>query len=328
MMHWLSDCLTADCLTARHIVRAGASACAALGLVAAAGLAAPAAAQPNAPDRPLRVAAFNIHHGSGNDVCTPPAPSTPPGPECALNLERIADVVRAIDPDVIGFQEVDRFWARSGNVDQAEALSRALRMHACYAANLDHQPDNHSAQPHQYGTLILSRRPILSCENTHLPKANPASEQRGLAHAVINVRGVRVHFYNTHLHTAVADRAVQVAAIDQLIADNAPAVLVGDFNARPTETTLAPIQARFQDAWVAAGIGDGFTFPAAPAATPNRRIDYIFASQNVTVQDIAVHITPDSSMAADHYPLAANVLVPGSEVGNGNGNGSGNGQRP
>lgn len=272
-------------------------------------------AQPEAGDRALRVASYNIHHGSGNDTCTPPAPSTPPGADCALRLDRIADIIRDMDVDVIGLQEVDRLWARSGGVDQAARLSRDLRLFPCYAANLDHQPDNHATQPHQYGTLILSKHPILACGNTLLPKANPASEQRGLAHALINVRGVPTHVYNTHLHTALADRAVQITAIDTLISGTTPAILLGDFNAQPTESTLAPLQARFQDVWTTVGTGPGFTYPAAPAATPNRRIDFIFATRDITVSDAAVVITPDTSMAADHYPLVTNVLVPGSAVG-------------
>ncbi len=272
-----------------------------------------AAAQ--AKDRPVRVASYNIHHGSGNDTCTPPTPSTPPSAECALNLERIGDVIRDLDVDVIGLQEVDRFWGRSGVVDQPAALARQLRMHVCYGANLDHQPDNHASQPHQYGTAILSRRPILSCENSLLPRANPNSEQRGLLHARINVRGVPLHFYNTHLHTQAADRAVQIPALDALVSDTAPAIIVGDFNAQPTEAPLAPLQARFQDLWPTIGSGNGFTFPASPTTPPNRRIDYIFLSRDITATGAAVAIDVTTTMAADHLPLVADALLPGSAVG-------------
>ena len=88
-------------------------------------------------------------------------------------------------------QEVDRFWARSANEDEPAALSAALGLeHYCYAANLDHPPDTHSNVPHQYGTVILSRFPILECSTTPLRRTG-TNEQRGLTLAVINVRGVR-----------------------------------------------------------------------------------------------------------------------------------------
>jgi endonuclease/exonuclease/phosphatase family metal-dependent hydrolase len=261
--------------------------------------------------RPLRAAAYNIHHGAGNDTCTPPPVTTPPAAECALNLERIADIVRDLDLDVIAFQEVDRFWARSGYVDQAARLGELMRMNVCYCGNLDHQADNHADRPHQYGTAILTKRPLLACWNTLLPRAATNTEQRGLLHAVVKAHnGARVHVYNTHLHTTVAERTVQVPAVDALIGETTPSILLGDLNAQPTEVTLAPLQARFQDAWLAAGMGDGFTYPAAPDAPPNRRIDYAFVTSDLTVTDVTVGITPDTSMAADHYPLVIRVRVP------------------
>lgn len=261
--------------------------------------------------RPLRVASYNIHHGSGNDTCTPPPVTTPPAAECALNLERVADIVRGLDLDVVAFQEVDRFWARSGYVDQAARLGELLRMNVCYGGNLDHQADNHADRPHQYGTLILTKRPLLSCANTLLPRAATNTEQRGLLHAVVRAHnGARVHVYNTHLHTTVAERTVQVPAVDALIGQTSPSILLGDLNAQPTEATLAPLQARFQDAWLAAGTGDGFTYPAAPEAAPNRRIDYGFITSDLVATEASVEITPDTSMAADHYPLLIRVRVP------------------
>jgi endonuclease/exonuclease/phosphatase family metal-dependent hydrolase len=266
---------------------------------------------PGGHGRPLRMAAYNIHHGAGNDTCTPPPVTTPPAAECALNLERVADIVRGLDLDVIAFQEVDRFWARSGYVDQAARLGELLRMNVCYGGNLDHQADNHADRPHQYGTAILTKRPLLACWNTLLPRAATNTEQRGLLHAVVKAHnGTPVHVYNTHLHTTVAERTVQVPAVDALIAQTSPSVLLGDLNAQPTETTLAPLQARFQDAWIAAGMGDGFTYPAVPDAAPNRRIDYAFVTSDLVVTEAAVEITPDTAMAADHYPLVIHVRVP------------------
>ena len=96
-------------------------------------------------------------------------------------------------------------------------LSAALGLeHYCYAANLDHQPDTHSNVPHQYGTVILSRFPILECSNTLLRRTG-TNEQRGLTLALINVRGVPLQFYNTHLHTTAADRLMQTADIAAVI---------------------------------------------------------------------------------------------------------------
>ena len=275
---------------------------------------------PQAGPRPLRVMIYNIHHGTGNSPCTPPAPSVPPAPDCGLNLDAIADVIRSQDPDVVGLQEVDRFWARSGTVDQPEYLSRALRMFSCYGANLDHQPDNHSGVHHQYGTLILSRFPILECGNTFLPRATANSEQRGLLATVINVRGVPLRFYDTHLHTQLADRVVQVQAIVKLIGTpTQPTVLVGDLNARPTESSLPPLYGVLRDSWTLSGAGFGYSYPASPARAPDRRIDYVFVSADVAVPAITVALGPATELASDHYPVVADLALPGLAVGVGQG---------
>ncbi|HEY8551190.1 MAG TPA: endonuclease/exonuclease/phosphatase family protein [Vicinamibacterales bacterium] len=280
------------------------------------------AAQPNAPDRELRVMTYNIKHGQTNAPCTPPPPQVPPLPDCNLDLQASIDVIRAHAPDIVGIQEVDRFWARSGSVDEPALIAAGLGMpHYCYAPNLDHGPDNHANVPHQYGTVIVSRFPILECRNQLLPRAGN-TEQRGLTLARINVRGVPLQFYNTHLHTAAADRLLQTAAIAETI-DNAPAgskVLMGDFNAGPTTAEMVPIFARFVDAWTAAGVPtpenpEGLTSPSLLEGPPRNRIDYVLVSPQVTVSQVYVPIDAQTRLAADHYPVVADIALPGSEVG-------------
>ena len=295
-----------------------------------------AASQPNAPDRPLRVMSYNIKHAQTNATCvTPrPEPGNPPNTDCNLDINATIDVIRTYDPDVIGLQEIDRFWARSDYLDEPAVLGDALGYpHRCYAPNLDHQPDNHSPVPHQYGTLILSRYPILECTNRLLPRV-ATEEQRGLTLAVINVRGVPLWFYNTHLHTTQAARLLQTADIATVLdaAPDAPIVLMGDFNARsldPVVPEMVPIHARLVDTWAVAGVPDainpnGFTSPADVDRDPTSRIDYVFVSSDVTATATFVPITPQAQdpditsgtrYAADHYPVVADIALPGSAVG-------------
>ena len=299
------------------------SSLAGVGLLALVGLGPLVAAhgqEPQAEPRELRVMTYNIKHGQTNLECEQ-APR--PSPDCGLDLQASIDVMGAHGADIIGVQEVDRFWARSAFLDEPAEIAAGLGMaHHCYAANLDHAPDSHSDVPHQYGTAIVSRFPILDCRNTLLPRtAN--NEQRGLTLALINVRGVPLQFYNTHLHhTAAPDRGLQTEFIGNFM-DDAPAgpkVLMGDFNAIPTAPEMAPIQARFLDAWQEAGLPtpdnpEGFTSSADIEGDPTRRIDYIFVSDQVTVASAYVPIDVHTRLAADHYPVVADIALPGSEVG-------------
>lgn len=261
------------------------------------------AAEPEAPDRELTVLTYNIHHGAGADG--------------RLDLARIAEVIQLSGAEVVGLQEVDRHWsARSDFVDQATWLARELNMHVVYAANLDRDPFEPGQPRRQYGTAILSRYPILESSNTLLPR--PAGgEQRGLLEALINVNGVPVRVYNTHLqHNSAVERTAQVEAIlEQIGAVDEPTVLLGDLNARPDWPEIQPLYEVLEDAWLLAGEGAGYTYPAS---APDRRIDYIFVSPDVTVDDASLIVTELTTLASDHLPLVAQLALPGSAVGIGN----------
>jgi endonuclease/exonuclease/phosphatase family metal-dependent hydrolase len=300
----------------------------ALTLLAAGLTVAPAAQTPQAKPRELRVMTYNIKHGQTNASCVQPPriPGQPPFPDCQLDLEASIAVIRAQAPDIVGMQEIDRFWARSAYLDEPAVIAAGLGMeHYCYAPNLDHAPDSHSLVPHQYGTLIVSRFPILECTNTLLRRVG-TTEQRGLLKALVNVRGVPLQFYNTHLHTVKADRLLQTADIAQVVdaAAAGPKVMVGDFNARSTfDTTVSemePIYARFLDAWREAPLPDavnpvGFTSPARLVGNPTSRIDYVFVSPDVDIVGAWVPIDAQTRHAADHYPVVADIALPGSAVG-------------
>jgi endonuclease/exonuclease/phosphatase family metal-dependent hydrolase len=258
------------------------------------------AAQPQAPDRPLRVMTFNIHHGAGADN--------------VVDLARIAQVIRDSDLDVVGLQEVDRhFGARTDFVDQAGWLARELNMHLVYGANLNLDPLSPEQPRRQYGTAILSNAPILDWDNTYLPRFGD-HEQRGLLRARINVRGVPLLFYNTHLqHNDAAERVAQAQAIRQLIGTPQDSViLLGDLNATPDAPEIRTLVEDLVDSWEEAGVGVGYTIPSE---NPNRRIDYILQSSDVVARTVAVVTSPLAVSASDHLPVVADVALPGHKVG-------------
>lgn len=294
--------------------------------------------EPGAPERRLRVMTYNIKHGQSNAPCTQPPliAGQPPSPDCNLDLDRTIAVLRVHTPDIVGLQEVDRFWARSAYADEPEVIAAGLQtQHTCFAPNLDHAADSHSTQPHQYGTAIVSRFPIISCSNTLLTTFS-GWEQRGVLGAIINVRGVATRFYSTHLQasrtvggvsdlSAIAHRAkaesgapqriLQVQDILKLLSDvTDPIVLMGDFNAGSTATEMKPLYPRLLDIWSEAGSGSGNTSPARLTGNPTSRIDYIFVSPDVAIWSVNVPIDSQTRLASDHYPVVAELALPRSNA--------------
>lgn len=272
----------------------------------------------------LRVMTYNIHHGAGNDDCVDPETEEGqiPESECALDLGRIATVIEGQTPAVVGLQEVDRFWARSGGADQPQELADMLGMDVCYGANLDHAPDDHADEQHEYGVAILSVYPIESCENTFLPTTE-GWEQRGLLDARIDLPGLgEVAILNTHFQSnasgeadeAANQRTQQADAVAEYVADiDLPVILMGDFNAEPVDDELASLadeESGLTDAWSVVYDGsEGLTRPSHPEEDPVERIDLIFLTDEFTATFTEVVIDQVTRMASDHYPVISDLDV-------------------
>ncbi|TFV63473.1 UNVERIFIED_ORG: endonuclease [Bacillus sp. AZ43] len=256
---------------------------------------------PDQPPVPVRLVTFNTHHGVGADD--------------RHDLPRLAKVLASVDADVICLQEVDRhFGDRSEDVDQALLLSRALDMQLAWGPAID-DPRPGDAPRRQYGNALLSRLPILVSDVHRLPGGG---EPRIALRTMLELDGSTLWVTATHLTTRSAEeRSAQVAALAALHTEEmAAGVLVGDFNARPDAPELAPLHARFTDAWeLAADRGDqaGWRFwqrdegHTHPARSPHRRIDQAWVSPGVAVASARVL---DAEGASDHLPLVVDLLVP------------------
>ena len=233
----------------------------------------------------LRVMTYNIHHAEGLDG--------------KVDLERIANVIRQSNADIVALQEVDKNTRRTGGIDMPADLARRPGMNIVFGANLDNY------QGGQYGTAILSRFPIESHEN-HLLKQTREGEQRGVLQAVLAVNQGQLLFICTHLdHTGdPAERLFSETQFTGLFARHAglPALLCGDFNDTPASELHKRRSKKWTDAWSIAGKSNGFTMGSA---NPTRRIDYIWLSskKNFRVRWVDV----PRSEASDHLPLVAEI---------------------
>ncbi|WAL64569.1 endonuclease/exonuclease/phosphatase family protein [Amycolatopsis cynarae] len=262
-------------------------------LALAAALAAPVPAE--AHEVPLTVATYNIHAGAGEDD--------------VFDLDRTAEAIRSLHADVVGLQEVDVRWgARSDYTDEARELASRLGMRVFFAPIYDLDPATAGAPRRRFGVAVLSRYPVLSAENheitrlsTQVPDPVPAPAP-GFAEVAVNVRGTVVHVYCTHLDYR-SDPSVRRAQVNDMLgilaADRGPKVLVGDFNAQPGAPELSALWGSVRDA---APQGE----PTYPAAAPDRRIDLITVSPEVTVEATRTVAT----LASDHRPVLARLHLP------------------
>jgi endonuclease/exonuclease/phosphatase family metal-dependent hydrolase len=191
-----------------------------------------------------------------------------------LQLARIAQDVRLWGADVVLLQEVDVNRALSGHVDMPSWLATDLGWHEAFGDNVTRPHDS------RYGTAILSRYPIRTESNTHLPNRH-GMQQRGLLHVVIAPHGREISLYDTHLqNTSASMRLVQARAIGPIVArDPLPAILGGDFNSGPSSPVISTVRGVMADTWPEVGVGAGFTHSAW---RPDVRIDYLFHRGDIT----------------------------------------------
>ncbi len=215
-------------------------------------------------------------------------------------LGQLSEVLKASQADVVLFQEIDRFAYRSRQVDMPAYFGSQLGFYHAFGPNVD-RPGRAD-----YGTAIVSRYPIVSVTNTHLPRPGN-TQQRGLLHAVIDVNGSEVSIYNTHLQNQNEPaRMLQVAAINRIVsADPRPQILGGDFNAQPESRPLQVLKSHWIDAWGTVGVGDGRTHPASNL---RGRIDFLmYANPGITpiVSDVL------SAKLSDHMAVRASFTIEG-----------------
>lgn len=224
----------------------------------------------------VRVLSFNTHRSYGG-------------------IATLAAEIEALDPDIVLLQEIDRFKASTGNIDQAAYFGEALGMDHVFGANV-------TSGNGEYGVAVLSRFKILGSQNYLLPNG-PGGEQRGLLGVGVEIGGQEVRVYNTHLQNKLPGlREAQARHVAGILAgEENPIILGGDMNATIRTPTLAPLTNLLVDAW---SVGSG------PEGTgPNgSRIDFLLASPTIEPQRAAVL----GSGISDHSRLYADFVVPAS----------------
>ena len=223
----------------------------------------------------MRLATFNILHGRSLD-------------DGQVDVERLADSVRALDADVVGLQEVDRDQPRSQGADltavAAEAMGAVEHQFVAalsgtpggtwMAATGDEQPGSAA-----YGVALLSRYPVRSWRVVRLPslptrvpkvfrgRRRPIlvdDEPRVAVAAGVDGPFGEVTVANTHLSFIPAWNALQLRRLVRSLAGTPePLVVMGDLNMDP------PKPARISGM---RPLASGLTFPQDH---PCRQLDHV-----------------------------------------------------
>lgn len=231
---------------------------------------------------PLVVASYNIHRGVGLDR--------------RRDLDRIAEVIGEISPDVIGLQEVVRLNGPARH-DQAAYLATALGMDLVMG-------ETRAFGDGTYGNAVLTRLPVLGSQRHDLSQG--AREPRGCLRVDLAVNGTAIHMFNCHLGLGLRERRKQLRLLAEFIGVSAqlagPRVLVGDFN----EWHPGPITRRLRREFVSRMRRVRRTHPSV---FPLFALDRIYWDAELEGEEFHVHRSRVARIASDHLPVVARLRV-------------------
>jgi endonuclease/exonuclease/phosphatase family metal-dependent hydrolase len=223
----------------------------------------------------VRIATFNILHGRSLE-------------DGQVDVDRLAQAVKALDVDVLGLQEVDRDQPRSMNADltavAAEAMDAVDSQFVAalsgtpggtwMAATGDEQPGSAS-----YGIGLISRYPVVSWRVVRLPALRAkvpmwfkgrklpiivSDEPRVAVAAVIDGPDGEVTVTNTHLSFMPGWNALQLRRlVRSLEGTREPLVVIGDLNMEVRQAARV------------SGLRSIAAADTFPADSPRRQLDHV-----------------------------------------------------
>ncbi|MEA1072341.1 endonuclease/exonuclease/phosphatase family protein [Sphingomonas sp. LY29] len=232
------------------------------------------------------------------------------------NPDRILDVLRQIDADVVALQEADkRFGTRASAVPHELidghglykpvefGVSHSRLAHAFpFGERLETRLGLATRNLGWHGNALLVKRDVevIDMEALHLPTLEP----RGAVMAELDVRGQHLRVIGMHLDLSGLWRRRQVRSIIAHLAKRhrpMPTVLMGDTNE-----------------WRAAGgclgeFGDCYriapTGPSFHSRRPIASLDRILVHTSLRIEAAGVHASPEARKGSDHLPVWARLGV-------------------
>lgn len=242
-----------------------------------------ASESPSRTDRAqvLRVGSYNIHRCVGGDGrCDP---------------DRVAQVIREIDCDPLGLQEVDNSPGPTLTSMQLDYLARATGMTGVAGLRIIRHRGH-------YGNALLTRRRVLDVRRHDLSFS--WREPRGALDVDLEIAGTVTRIIVTHLGLTPGERRHQMRRILSIVGDGhgtQPVVLLGDLN------EWLPLGRPLR--WLHALFGRPPAVRSFPAAVPLLALDRIWVRPRAALLSVSAHRSTAARLASDHLPVTAELVL-------------------
>lgn len=233
-----------------------------------------------AAERAFVVASYNIHRGIGMDGRRDPG--------------RIAEVVREIEADIVGLQEVDSGRGGGSRLAQIEDLAALSGYHVTPGPTI-------LRDDRRFGNLLLTGERVR--ETRRLDLSLPGREPRGAIDADLDVDGMPLRVIVTHLGLKPVERRAQVRRLLDILKEERDrlTIILGDINEwLPGSRPLR---------WMNRVLGRSPAPRTFPSMFPLLALDRIWVWPRRALLALCTHKTPLARVASDHLPVKAVVAM-------------------
>ena len=255
-------------------------------------------------DRKVKIISLNIQHGWNSDN---PVPLSFRRREIVANLDKIVELLNKHQPDVVLLQEVDRISPLTSRIDQLRYIaSRVGYLHLVHGASSEWRIRERVV--YAAGCGIMSRFPIVTSEHVKFDQSLPTLRKGFLIATLDLPPGKQLTVVSAHLPPFdilnMYSKEVQIQKMAKALTGRGPFVIGGDLNMSlsfvgkknfrslthqlKVKTHRSVLEPRFA---------------TYPAWNPRRKIDWIFASPEIAIQEYAV--LPER--VSDHLAVGTTV---------------------
>lgn len=243
----------------------------------------------------FKVLTYNIMHGLDYKKLL--------NKERIIDLDKICEIIKKSNPDIIGLNEVYNDIEEKISVPQAQYIASKLGYQYYYfgKAITIHETI-------EYGNAIISKYPIKNIkkhmiEDPKIKDEDVYYETRNIIECEIEINDVSYKTFVTHIGLAKSEQKNGIDKLKSLIKDE-KVFIMGDFNMEEDNENIISLSKLVDNTsyLIDDSIkGNKLTYPSI---NPKIKIDYIF-TKNINVKQVQVI----KEVGSDHYPVEIVVEI-------------------